>query len=248
MFAIIFFIFGTIIGSFLNVLIYRLPQGKSVIYPPSGCPQCGHTLRWHELVPLASFCLQQGKCRHCGGRISWQYPLVELSTGLIYLFLYTHYALTLSLLTAMPFAALLICITVIDFQHQIIPDGVNMAGAIIGMLALTISDVSAMSGLGGACLGGAVMLLIAIVSRGGMGGGDIKMMAWLGLLLGWERTLLALFLSFIIGGLGSLLLMLAGIKKRKDFIPFGPFLAVGGFTAYVFGNEILTWYLKAYIH
>jgi len=247
LFASAIFIFGLVIGSFLNVLIQRMPHGESIVHPASHCPKCGHSLCWYELVPLVSFCLQRGRCRYCAKKISLQYPLVELFTGLIFVFLYTHYKLTLPLILSLPLAALLITITMIDLQHQIIPDILNLAGAIAGILVLALSDISIWDGLAGAFIGGATMLLIAIVSRGGMGGGDIKMMAWMGLFLGAKMTLLALFLSFILGGLISFILIMTGLKKRKDFIPFGPFLAAGGFAAYLFGPEILAWYVQTFI-
>jgi leader peptidase (prepilin peptidase)/N-methyltransferase len=166
-----------------------------------------------------------------------------MATGLIYVGLYIIFGLKIKLGVALLFASVLIPLVVIDLQQQIIPDQLNMTGAIAGLLAIVASDITFINALIGAFIGGGLMLLIAVISRGGMGGGDIKMMAWVGLFLGWKLTLLALFLSFLIGGLGSLILILFGIKKRKDFIPFGPFLAIGGFTAYAFGYEILAWYL-----
>jgi len=241
------FVFGLLIGSFMNVIIYRLPLGYSVVYPASRCPHCQHRLAWFELIPLLSYMLQLGKCRHCRVPISFRYPMVEFLTALIYLLCYIHYGLSSMLLVALVFVSVLLPIVFIDLQHQIIPDILNITGATFAFLILPLSDVSLLNSLTGALLGGAIMLIIAIISRGGMGGGDVKMVAMMGLFLGWKLTLLALFLSFVIGGLGSLLLILFRIKKRKDFIPFGPFLAIGGFTAYVFGTEILTWYFKAFI-
>lgn len=239
----VIFLFGLTLGSFLNVVICRLPLGQSVLIPPSHCPQCKNRLSWVNLVPLVSYVVQGGKCCNCGKVISLQYPIVEMATGLIYVGLYIIFGLKIKLGVALLFASVLIPLVVIDLQQQIIPDQLNMTGAIAGLLAIVASDITFINALIGAFIGGGLMLLIAVISRGGMGGGDIKMMAWVGLFLGWKLTLLALFLSFLIGGLGSLILILFGIKKRKDFIPFGPFLAIGGFTAYAFGYEILAWYL-----
>jgi leader peptidase (prepilin peptidase)/N-methyltransferase len=168
-------------------------------------------------------------------------------TGVVYLFVFIHYGLTLGLIAALAFISVLIPIVFIDLKHQIIPDKLNLVGAILGLLILSFNDVSLFSSVLGSVAGGLIMLLIAIVSRGGMGGGDVKMMAMMGLFLGLKLTFLALFFSFVIGGLGSLLLILFGIKKRKDYIPFGPFLAIGGFAAYVFGIEILAWYFKTFM-
>lgn len=245
--AIIVFIAGLIIGSFLNVIIYRLPLAQSVIFPVSHCPHCRLKLAWYELIPLASYLLQQGKCRQCGMAVSASYLLVELLTGMIYLWAFQHYGFTVELVTALAFVSVLIPIIFIDLKHQIIPDTLNLTGVLLGLMTLPLREISVFNSLLAAVLGGTVLLLIAIISRGGMGGGDVKMMAWMGLFLGWKLTLLALFISFIVGGLGSLILILCGFVKRKDFIPFGPFLAVGGLTAYVFGYEILTWYFKTFI-
>lgn len=244
MIGIFFFIFGSIFGSFLNVVICRLPGNGSVVCPASHCPYCRQPLAWFELIPLLSYIWQRGKCCHCGITISPQYPLVELVTGVSYLGLFLLFGLQPKLLVAMLFVSLCIPITIIDMRHQIIPDQLNLLGAVLGLLTAPLLHAAWTDVLTGGFIGGAVMLGIALVSRGGMGGGDIKMMAWMGLILGWKMTLLALFLSFVIGGLVSLILIVGRFKKRKDYIPFGPFLAVGGCVALLFGREILGWYVK----
>lgn len=238
------FIFGLIIGSFLNVVIYRVPLGQSIAYPPSHCPQCQQQLAWYQLIPVVSYLWQAGKCRQCGAPIALRYVLIELVTGFCFLGLYLYYGLTYQLLHALIFISILIPIVCIDYEHQIIPDSINLTGAILGLIIVPLTSLTYSNALLGVLVGGGVMLLIAVLSRGGMGGGDIKMMAMAGLFLGWPMTLMALFLSFVLGGIGSLVLLLTGIKKRKDAIPFGPFLAVGGFLAYVYGEEFLHWYLK----
>jgi leader peptidase (prepilin peptidase) / N-methyltransferase len=240
------FLLGLSIGSFLNVVIYRLPLRHSICMLPSHCPQCEQRLRWHELIPLISYMLQGGKCQSCGLAILIRYPLVELLTGILYIMLYLHFGLNYKFFTAILFVSVLIPIIFIDLQHQLIPDSINLVGAILGISMLPWSDVSLASAAVGFLVGGGVMLLIAVISCGGMGGGDIKMMAMMGIFLGLKLTFLALFLSFIIGGVGGLIVILLGIKKRKDFMPFGPSLALGGFAAYVFGNEIIVWYLRMY--
>lgn len=245
---VLVFVTGLLIGSFLNVVICRIPLKGSIVFPGSHCPQCQIRLRWYELIPVVSYVMQKGKCRRCGSSISVRYPIVEFFTACIFGLLYNYLGLNFQLITALYFTSVLIPIVFIDLQHQIIPDELNLTGGILGLLTVAIGKIIVVDALLGAFTGGIIMLLIAIVSRGGMGGGDIKMMAWMGLFLGWKMTLLALFLSFIIGGLGSLLLILFGIKKRKDFIPFGPFLAIGGFTAYVFGTEILAWYFARFLY
>jgi leader peptidase (prepilin peptidase)/N-methyltransferase len=237
-------LFGLTIGSFLNVVIYRLPLGQSITFPPSHCPQCEQRLRWYELIPVISYMLQGGKCRSCRIAIPIRYPLVELLTGILYIMLYLHFGLSYKFFTAILFISVLIPIIFIDLQHQLIPDSLNVAGVILGISVLPWSDVSLTSAALGFLVGGGIMLLIAVISHGGMGGGDIKMMAMMGIFLGLKLTCLALFLSFIFGGVVSLIVILLGIKKRKDFIPFGPFLALGGFTSCGFGNEIIAWYIR----
>lgn len=244
MLKIICFILGTMMGSFFNVLICRLPKEESVVLPASHCPQCQHRLSWSELIPVLSYLLQRGQCSHCGQQISLQYPMVELTTGLIYVMLLMHYGMTVQFLNALLFISLLIPIIIIDLEHQIIPDSLNLTGAILGLLALSFNNITLLSALSGALVGGALMLLIAIVTKGGMGGGDVKMVAMMGIFLGINLTILALFVSFVIGGLICLLLIVSGIRNRKDFIPFGPFLASGGFIAHVYGQEIIRWYLR----
>jgi leader peptidase (prepilin peptidase) / N-methyltransferase len=240
----VIFCLGLVIGSILNVVIHRLPLGQSVTFPPSHCPHCIHRLRWFELIPLGGYLFQGGKCQACGSAISIRYPRVEIMTGCLYVFLYIHFGLNYHLLVALSLISVLIPIVCIDLQHQLIPDALNLAGGVIALIALLWSDISFVSAASGFLIGGSILLLIAVISRGGMGGGDIKMMAMMGLFLGWRMTLLALFVSFIIGGVGSLIFILTGIKGRKDMIPFVPFLALGGFTAYVYGNEILIWYIR----
>jgi leader peptidase (prepilin peptidase)/N-methyltransferase len=244
MIAVMFFALGMIVGSFLSIITFRLPGNGSVVYSASHCPHCQHSLDWQELIPLLSYLWQQGKCRHCGTAVFPQYPLLELTGGFTYTGLFIFYGLRMELLIALIFVSILIPIVLIDFRHQIIPDALNIAGAIAGLAAIHLTSFSFMDAMLGVFAGGGIMLLIAVVSRGGMGGGDIKMTAWMGLFLGWKMTLLALFISFIISGFASFLLIIFKIKKRKDFIPFGPFLAAGGFTAYVFGREILARYLQ----
>lgn len=243
MIAVMFFVLGMIIGCFLNIVISCLPINGLAACSESHCSHCRHPLDRWQLSPLVSYLLTRGKCRHCGAVIALQYPTVELTAGLTYIGLFMFYGLRTELLVALMFASLLIPIVFIDVRHQIIPDILNCAGAFAGLAAIFIAGPAFMDAMLGALTGGIIMLLIAVVSRGGMGGGDIKMTGWMGLFLGWKMTLLALCLSFIIGGLASLLLIMFKIKKRKDFIPFGPFLAAGGFAAFVSGREILAWYL-----
>lgn len=243
---VLVFLIGLLVGGFLNVVICRIPLKESIVFPGSHCPQCQIRLRWYELIPIVSYVIQKGKCRTCGSSISIRYPLVEFFSACIFGLLYNYLGFNMRMITVVCFTSILIPVVCIDLQYQIIPDKLNLTGGILGLLAVTIAKITLVDALLGAFLGGGIMLLIAVISRGGMGGGDIKMVAWMGLFLGWKMILLSLFLSFITGGLGSFCLIVLGIKKRKDFIPFGPFLAIGGFAAYVFGDQILQWYIARF--
>jgi len=238
------FIFGLVFGSFFNVCIYRLPLGMSVAFPPSHCPACDHALSPLDLVPVASYLVLRGKCRYCGGRISLWYPLVELLTGIIFLLIYRRYGLSISSLYYIILASFLIIISYIDIDHGIIPDRLVLAGLAAGV---AIQLLTAPRPLADAALGflagGLPLLGLAVVSNGGMGGGDIKLAAMFGWYLGWKLTLLALFAGFLSGGVYGIALVLAGRRKLKGgTIPFGPFLALGAMTALLFGQEILVWY------
>ncbi len=221
-------VFGLLIGSFLNVCIYRIPQKKSISYPPSSCPKCDTRLRALDLIPLLSYLFAKGKCRYCGERISPQYPIVEILNGLLYLLLYFKLGLGLMLIKYALFTSLLIIITFIDLKYQIIPDRLVVFGLIVGFIfnMLLSPRSSFVNGIIGLLIGGGLFLLIAIITKGAMGGGDIKLMGVLGFALGWKYILLISFLSFIIGAVISIVLLAFKIKGRKDFIPFGSYTIV----------------------
>lgn len=248
--AFLLFIFGLVIGSFLNVCIFRLPEGQSILSPPSRCPHCGEHLRPWDLFPVLSWLLLRGKCRYCASPVSGRYAIVELLTGLLFLICFSVVGLSFELIKALIFASFLIVITFIDLDHQLILDKVLiwMAGAgVIINLWLGFPMPGALNMLLAAAVGGGVLLLIAVLTRGGMGGGDIKFMAVLGLWLGWPYILVVLLLSFIIGGVAGLLLLLFKVRGRKDFIPFGPFIAIAAYITLIFGVDILFWYMHRFL-
>ncbi len=239
------FLLGACIGSFLNVCIYRLPRNESVVYQPSHCPGCDSRLRIPDLMPILSYILLRGRCRHCGIRISAQYPLVELATGLLFLTAYITWGISWHTASMWVFLALLAAVSVVDMQHRIIPDQMLLTGTILGLPLVLLTSVSHLiNGVIGFFAAGLLLLAIAFVSRGGMGGGDIKLSAVMGLFLGWQGVLIALFLSFLIGGLAGIFLLITGTRGRKDAIPFGPCLALGGLIAAFYGQQIITGYLK----
>jgi leader peptidase (prepilin peptidase)/N-methyltransferase len=239
------FLLGIAVGSFLNVCIWRLPREESVIRPGSHCPACSTVLGVRDLIPILSWIFLRGKCRFCGARISHRYPAVELLTGGLFLVTYLYYGPSWEMIAAMLFSAFMVAITFIDLDHQIILDGMLVLLAVCGLvLQLVTGTVGFWSMWLGALAGGGLLLVLAIISRGGMGGGDVKFAAALGFWLGWPEILLGLFIGFVSGGLISLLLLVTGLRGRKDFIPFGPFIALGAWITLLYGKQILTWYLS----
>lgn len=240
-------VFGLLLGSFLNVVIYRLPRGESVVFPPSHCPHCGARLTPLELIPVASYLALRGHCRHCGAPISWRYPLVEILTAGLFLLLYLRYTFSPQFFFYALLITLLIPITFIDLEHQIIPNTLNLLGLAGGLLLLLfLRPLTWTQAFFGLVTGSGLLFLIAFISRGGMGGGDIKLAGVLGLYLGWPMLLLALFLAFVSGALVSLFLLATRIKGRRDFIPFGPFLALGAILTILAGPELVSWYLSVW--
>jgi leader peptidase (prepilin peptidase)/N-methyltransferase len=239
------FLLGLMVGSFLNVCIWRLPREETNIRPGSHCPACSSPLGIRDLVPLLSWLFLRGKCRFCAAKISPRYPAVELLTGGLFLVTYLHYGPSLDMIAAMLFSAFMVAITFIDLDHQIILDGMLALLAASGLgLQLVTGAVGFWSMWLGALVGGGLLLILAIVSQGGMGGGDVKFAAALGFWLGWPGILLGLFIGFVAGGAVSLLLLVSGLRGRKDFIPFGPFIALGAWIALLYGKQILSWYLS----
>lgn len=244
------FLTGLFIGSFLNVCIYRIPRGESILYPPSHCPTCDAKLKAKDLVPILSYLFQKGRCRYCGEKISLQYPLIEALNALVYLLLYLKFGLTVSFLKYAFISSLLIVISVIDYYHKIIPDKTIICGFMSVIVFITLYNFKGniINGTLGLLVGGGFFLLISVVTNGGIGGGDIKLMALLGFLLGWKEIILTSVLSFFIGAIISIILILLKIKGRKDYIPFGPFISVSAFITIYFGNEILGFYISTFIN
>jgi len=260
--TIFIFVFGLCIGSFLNVVIYRLPHGLSIVKPASHCPNCGYFLKRIDLIPVISWLLLRAKCRNCRCAISCRYPLVELCCGILFVICY-YFTLNLEQFYFVAlFAAALLALTLIDFDLQIIPDEILIFLAALAILAngyaqfcasiplrqsfiLEIAPVPFIGWwqmLSGGVTGFAVMLAIFLLSRGGMGGGDVKFALVLGIWLGWKMALLALLFAFIIGGVAGIMLMALKIKSRKDPVPFGPFMAGSALTFVLFGQSLYSWY------
>ncbi len=238
---------GLVIGSFLNVVIVRLPEGRSIWGPRSSCPGCGTLIAWYDNIPVLSYAYLRGRCRTCAMPIARRYPIVEAATGALFALAYLVMGPTPDFLVAAVFLAALVAITAIDLQHQIIPDVITLPGILAGVAAnLATGRVSWLESVIGIVVGGGIFLVIILASGGGMGGGDMKLGAMLGAFLGWKLGLLALLLGVLAGGTVALCLLILGRKGRKEAIPFGPFLALGGAICMLWGEIVLHWYLERF--
>lgn len=249
--GLVFFL-GTIIGSFLNVCIYRIPEGESIIYPASRCPACRTSIRWHQNIPVLSYIFLGGKCFCCKEPISFRYPLIEILTGLVFVLVFYRFGFQVPTLVYWIFASSLIVITFIDLDHQIIPDLISLPGIAVGFLcSFAIPWISWLDSLLGILLGGGSLFLVALVyelltKKEGMGGGDVKLLAMLGAFLGWKAVLPVIFLSSLLGSMVGVPLMLIKKEDGKLAIPFGPFLAVGAFIYLLWGPQFMHWYFSLF--
>ena len=243
---LIVLLFALLIGSFLNVCIYRVPRNESISFPPSHCPKCNTNLKPVDLIPVLSYLYLKGSCRYCGEKISPKYPIVEALNGILWVILYLRFGLSLEFYGFAVLSSLLLVISVIDLEIQEIPDGLSIFGLAAGIVFIAVQwDMNlVLSSFAGLLIGSGLFFLIAFFSKGGMGGGDIKLLGVLGIWVGWKMTLLLILLSFIIGALVSIFLLITKIKSRKDYIPFGPFIAIGAYIAIIHGNFLIHWYLK----
>jgi leader peptidase (prepilin peptidase)/N-methyltransferase len=244
------FFFGLVLGSFLNVCIHRIPLRKSIINPPSSCPRCGERINFYDNIPLISYMVLRGRCRHCRQPIPVRYPLVELIMGLLSVSLFIRYHLSHQYFLFLLFTASLVLISFIDMGHKIIPDVISIPGIIAGLLASAIfRHITWYDSLIGILGGGGILYLVALVfkrltGKEGMGGGDIKLLAMIGAWMGWKAIPFVILAGSLTGALiGGVSLALAG-KGLGTRIPFGPFLALGALVQLFFGREILSWYLR----
>lgn len=238
------FLFGVAAGSFSNVCVYRIPRKISVITPSSRCPVCNKNISPIDNIPIISFLILHGRCRHCQSSISWRYPLIEIFTGAIYLLIYLKFHLSyLSIIYALLCSSLMI-IAFIDIEHKIIPDVITIPGIIAGLISsMVFPYITLLNSAEGLLLGGGLFYIIAILSRGGMGGGDIKLIAMVGSFLGWKNILLTIFLGSLFGSIVGIILIILKKKGRKDTVPFGPFLSLGAIISIFFGNKIISLWL-----
>jgi leader peptidase (prepilin peptidase)/N-methyltransferase len=247
------FLFGISFGSFFNVLIYRLPSGKSLLRPPSHCPKCDNLIRFYDNVPLLSFLILRGKCRHCGAKISWRYPTVEALTGILAVIAIYYFGFTIRGFEAALLSLLFVPIFFIDLDHWIIPDSLDLPWIPVGLAVAFLSGsfVNWSGALIGALVGGGVFALIMILGKmafkkEAMGFGDVKLAAMLGAFMGWKNLLLILILASFLGSLvGVALIISSGKKKeRATSVPFGPFLVAASLIAIYFGDSIINAYIS----
>jgi leader peptidase (prepilin peptidase)/N-methyltransferase len=244
-------VFGACIGSFLNVVIYRLPLGQSIVSPPSQCPKCGYRLRWYDNFPIFGWLLLGGRCRTCKNPISIQYPIVELVTALLFVLVVWLTPAGPLMVSRLLFVCLLIPLFFIDLELQILPDQITIPGIVAGLLLSVIAPPgwrSAVLGiLTGAGLFYAVFYAYYLWRRvEGMGFGDLKMLAMIGAFLGWKAVLVTLVLSSVLGALAGGLLMLIKRAGMETAVPFGTFLAVGALASMFVAEPFLDWYINSF--
>ena len=250
--TIIISLYGLLIGSFLNVCIYRIPRRESIAFPPSHCPSCNTNLKCYNLIPVISYVVQGGQCGNCGEKISLQYPVIELLNAILYLLTYIKYGFTLDFFFYAIIFSILIVIAIIDLNEMIIPDilvsiivGMTIIYKLVGYIVYHQSP-QLLDSISGLVLSALLFVIIIIVSKGGMGSGDVTLIGSLGLILGIKHIFLTIFLSFILGAIISIVLLIMKIKGRKDPIPFGPFIILGFFIVVFWGEQLISWYVKMF--
>jgi len=247
---LLFAALGLVIGSFLNVCIYRLPRRESIVWPASHCAACERQLRWFENIPVVSWLVLRGRCATCKTRIAATYPLVEIVTALLFAGGFVVYGVTPLLAARLLFGCALIVLFVIDLEHKILPNAITLPGIVIGFIASLGLAPGWLASLLGIVLGGAIPFLIAeaymrVRGHEGLGMGDVKMLAMIGAFLGWQLMLVTLVFASFTGSIVGLGFVAAG-KGLKYALPFGTFLAAGAFAATFFGEPLLRWYLSFY--
>jgi leader peptidase (prepilin peptidase)/N-methyltransferase len=249
--ATIVTLLGLIIGSFMNVCIYRLPRHLSPVRPRSSCTKCGHMLAWYENIPIGSYLVLRGRCRGCGAPISLMYPIIEAVTGLMFLGAYLLYGPSPLLLTRLVFGCAMIVLFVIDLQHKILPNVITLPGIVVGLLFSELAGPGWKDSLIGIAAGGGTLWAIAEIyyrvrKEEGLGMGDVKMLAMIGAFLGWKLMLLTLVLASFSGTIVGIGVLIAKKESLKYALPFGTFLAVGAITAAAVGDRFVAWYFGLY--
>jgi leader peptidase (prepilin peptidase)/N-methyltransferase len=247
---IFIFLIGLCIGSFLNVCIYRLPASQSIVHPGSKCPNCDTLIPFYDNIPLFSYLWLKGRCRRCQTKISLRYPIVELLGGLLALGIYMKFGLDIATLIYFVFIAALLTVTFIDIDHRIIPDVITLPGIPICFAAsFALPAITYKDALLGILAGGGSLFLVAwlyslITKKEGMGGGDIKLLAMIGAIVGWQGVFFTIFVASLAGTLAGFAVMLQSRKGMKLAVPFGPFLSIGAIAYIFFGTQLINWYFN----
>lgn len=237
------FLFGIVVGSFLNVCVLRIPAHESIVTGPSHCTSCGKKLKWYELIPLFSFLALRGRCSGCNARISAQYPIIEAANGLLWLLVFYVMGFALNAVVACLLVSALTVLSLIDLRTREIPAGISVFILVLGVFATLLDLQNWLTHLIGLFAVSLPLFLVLLITRGnGMGGGDIKLMAGCGLILGWKLVILGLFFGCFVGTVIHLSLM--ALKKADRTLSFGPYLSIGVFIALLWGNSIINWYLN----
>lgn len=234
---------GLLCGSFTNVIIARMPAGESIVYPPSRCPRCRERLRAEDLVPICSYLFLRGHCRYCQGKISPRYPLLEALCAALFLGVYLRWGLSTITATGWVFTVILLAAAFIDIDHGIIPDRLTYPGIIAGLI-LSSRTLAFLPALYGTLAFGGFMLVVAFISNGGLGGGDVKLAAVIGAFTGLTGSAVTLLLASFSGAIFGLTVMIVEKTGRKTPVKFGPFLAVSAYAAFLFADAIASWYLR----
>ena len=243
------FLFGTVVGSFLNVCIYRLPKEESIVAPRSRCPACQSPVRALDNIPLISFALLRGRCRACGASIAWRYPLVETLTGILFALTVVRFGVTLQTALLLTFLAGLIVISFIDLDHQIIPNVITLPGIPLGILTgFLFRDPPLLDRLIGTLAGAGFLYLVlfyggVLYGQEAMGEGDLNLIAMVGAFLGWKAVIVTILVGCLVGSAVGLSLIALRRLGRRQHIPFGPFLSLGAVVALFWGDRLIAWYL-----
>lgn len=239
---VITFLYGIVIGSFLNVCIYRIPLGESIAKERSHCMSCGYQLRWYDLIPLFSWLMLKGRCRKCGASISPQYPIIEAANGILYLLIFAVNGWNLTSVLYCLMASALLALSVIDFRTFEIPFGFNVFLTVLGLIRLFLDRTNWVEYVIGFFAVSAILEILLLVSKGrAIGGGDVKLMASCGLLLGWKLIWVAFLLGCILGSVLHIIRM--KVSGADKVLAMGPYLSAGVLIAALWGNTFLTWYI-----
>jgi leader peptidase (prepilin peptidase) / N-methyltransferase len=239
---------GAVVGSFLNVCIYRLPRGASVVWPASACPECKRPLSWYENVPVISYAILRGRCRTCRTPLTIRYPIVEAITAAWFACAWWLYGPTPLFASRVILGCALLTLFAIDLEHYVLPDPITIGGIVVGFVLSFFAEPGWLASLLGILVGGGLLWAIAegyyrIRHEEGMGGGDVKMLAMIGAFLGWKLTIISVVMASFAGSLVGVALILSGRGTMKYALPFGTFLAAGGAIAATVGPALLDWYL-----